>query len=200
MMYGPDHAAAAVANHALSRESWARQRLAVHAGRTFTVVSGPFVTALRIDPTGLLEPHALADGAPDLRLAVMPWSLPGLMADPGRWDHAITATGDPALAATLRELAQTTPFWIEQFTSRWLGPVLGQRVAGAGRGVLAFPEQASERVVESVASYMRDETGWLASGEEGRVFEQQNAALAERVAALEQRLEHLLRTVTAIRP
>ena len=199
-MYGPDDAAAAFANRALERESWARQRLAAHAGRTFSMVAGPFVTALRIDPTGLLEPHALADGPADLRLAVMPWAVPGLLADPGRWDAAVTSTGDAGLAATLRELAQTTPFWIEQFMSRWLGPVVGQRVAGAGRELLGFPEQATERVVDSVARYMRDETGWLASGDEGRVFAQQNAVLAERVVALEQRLDNLARTLAAIRP
>ncbi len=195
-----DAAAAGFANRALERESWARQRLAVHAGRTFTVVAGPVVSALRIDATGLLEPYALADGPPDLRLAVMPWAIPGLLADPGRWDSSVTARGDAALAATLRELAQTTPFWIEQFASRWLGPIAGQRVAGAGRQLLAFPEQAAQRVVDSVASYVRDETGWLASGEEGRVFAQQSAVLAERAAALEQRIDNLARNIAAARP
>jgi ubiquinone biosynthesis protein UbiJ len=195
-----DAAAAGFANRALERESWARQRLAVHAGRTFTVVAGPMVAALRIDASGLLEPHALADGPPDLRLAVTPWAIPGLLADPGRWDSAVNAHGDAALAATLRELAQTTPFWVEQFISRWLGPIAGQRVAGAGRHLLAFPGEATEKVVDSVASYVRDETGWLASGEEGRVFEQQNAVLAERTAALGQRIENLARTLAAQRP
>ena len=40
----------------------ARDRL-VGTGRSFVVVSGPMVTALRIDDTGLLQGHALADAA-----------------------------------------------------------------------------------------------------------------------------------------
>ena len=183
--------AASVANRMLERESWARQRLAAHAGRTFVVVSGPVVTALRIDDTGLLQGYALADGAPDLRVVVQPWLVPGLLADPTRWDEAVTTEGDPALAASLRELAQTAPFWIEQFFSRWLGPIMGQRVADAGRQALGFPHQAADRLAESVASYLRDETGTLATGEEARVFAEQTAIVATRVDALEARLAAL---------
>ncbi len=183
--------AASLANSMLERESWARQRLAAHAGRTFVVVSGPVVVALRIDDTGLLAAHALADAPPDLRLVIQPWSVPGLLADPARWDAVVAAEGDPALAATLRELAQTTPFWIEQFFSRWLGPMVGQRLAGAGRQALAMPEHAAGRLAESVAAYFHEQTDLLASGEEARVFGEQASVLAQRVDALEQRLQAL---------
>lgn len=183
--------AARVANSMLERESWARQRLAVHAGRTFVLVSGPVVTSLRIDDTGLLQGHALADGAPDLRLVVQPWLVPGLLADPSRWDGAVTAEGDPSLAATLRELAQTGPFWIEQFFSRWVGPIVGQRLADAGRQVLGMPHQAADRLADAIAGYLRDQTGTLATAEEARVFAEQTAIVANRVDALEARLAAL---------
>jgi ubiquinone biosynthesis protein UbiJ len=147
------------------------------------------VVALRVDDTGLLQSHALADGAPDLRLAIPPWVVPGLLADPGRWSEAVTSQGDEALAGTLRELAETTPFWIEQLFSRWLGPVIGLRVAAAGRQMLAFPDQAAARIAENVGSYLRDQMGVLATGEEGRVFAEQTRALANRVDALATRLE-----------
>ncbi len=188
--------AARFANRMLERESWARQRLAAHAGRSFVMVSGPVVAALCVDDTGLLQGYALARGPPDLRLAVQPWSVPGLLADPSRWDEVVSAEGDPALAATMRELAQTTPFWIEQFFGRWLGPVVGQRVAGAGRTILAFPDHAMERLAESVASYVRDGTGTLAAGEEARIFAEQVALIASRTDALEARLA----TLEAARP
>lgn len=185
------NAAAGLANRMLRREHWARQRLAVHAGRSFAVVSGPVVTAMRIDDTGLLASCAPADGAPDLRLVVPPWAIPGLLSDPAHWDGAVTADGDAALAATLRELAQTTPFWAEQLFSQWLGPIAGQRAAEAGRHVLALPGHAAERVADSVASYLRDETGLFASAAEGRVFAGQIAALADRVDALAARIAAL---------
>ena len=183
--------AAQFANHMLERETWARQRLAVHAGRTFVLVAVPVVAPFRIGETGLLESYALADGPADLRLTVQPWSVPGLLADPARWSEVVKSEGDPALAATLRELAQTAPFWIEQFLSRWLGPIAGQRVADAGRQALAFPEHAFARLTDSMLGYLREQTSLVASGEEARVFAEQNALLAQRVNDLEARLEAL---------
>lgn len=183
--------AAAVANQMLERETWARQRLAAHAGRTFVLVATPIVAPFRISDTGLLEPYALADGPADLRLGLQPWAVPGLLADPSRWDNIVTSDGDPALASTLRELAQTAPFWIEQFLSRWLGPIGGQRLADAGRQILSMPSYAADRLADSVASYLREQTSLVASGEEARVFAQQTATLVQRVNDLESRIEAL---------
>ncbi|MEO5701348.1 MAG: hypothetical protein ABIS17_12975 [Casimicrobiaceae bacterium] len=188
--------AARIANGILERETWARERLAVHAGRTFVVVCGPVVAVLRVDDTGLLTDGALADGAPDLRLSLPPWSVPGLLADPTRWDARVTAQGDTALATTLRELAHTVPMWIEQFASRWLGPIVGQRVAGAGRGLLGFPGHAMQRLGESVVSYLKDETGTLASGEEARVFAAQTALITQRTETVAARLAALESRIT----
>lgn len=179
------------ANQMLERETWARQRLAVHAGRTFVLVAAPVVAPFRIGDTGLLEDYALADGPADLRLTIQPWSVPGLLADPSRWNDVVTSDGDASLAATLRELAQTAPFWIEQFLSRWLGPIAGQRVADAGRQALALPEHTFERLAGSVLGYLREQTSLVASGEEARVFAEQTAVLAQRVNDLELRLDAL---------
>ena len=66
---------------------------------------------------------------------------------------------------------------------------MGQRVADAGRRMLAFPGYAIDRVSESVGSYARDEAGLLARGDELRTLAQENAALAARVDALAARLD-----------
>ena len=64
---------------------------------------------------------------------------------------------------TLRELAQTTPFWIEQFLSRWLGPMAGQRVADAGRQMLGMPDYAATRLADSVAACASDTPSGIAA-------------------------------------
>lgn len=191
------NASTTLANRMLERESWARERLAVHGGRSFAIISGPLVAAMCIDPSGLLASYALAEGAPDLRLSISPWAVPGFLSDPTRWDSAITAEGDPALAATLRELAQTTPFWVEQLFSQWLGPIAGQRLAGAGRHALAFPGHAARRIAESIASYGRDQAGLFASYEEARLFAEQAAALDRRAEVLAARLDTLTKEAQA---
>lgn len=179
---------ASLANRVLEREVWARERLTAHAGRMFVVAVGPVATALRIDGTGLIESTTLSGVAPDLTLRFSPLIIASFLADPSRWDSLVVTDGDPALAATLRELSLTLPWFVEQALAGALGPIVGQRLADAGRRLLGAPEYAAQRVAESVGSYARDEAGLLARGDEGRSFGQETTALAERVDALEGRL------------
>ncbi len=181
----------ALANRVLEREAWARQRLAAFSGRVFVIAVGPVATAFRVGTTGLVETSPRAERRPDLTLTLSALALPSFLADPLRWDALVAADGDPALAATLKELAQTLPWFVEQAFAKALGPIVGQRVADAGRHLLAFPEYAASRVGASVASYARDEAGLLARGDEARAFAADVAALAARVDAVALRLAAL---------
>jgi ubiquinone biosynthesis protein UbiJ len=183
--------AATLANRILEREAWARERLTAHAGQAFVVTVGPVATGFRIDATGLIESAPLSGGSADLTLSISPLAIPAFLSDPSRWDGVVTATGAPALAATLRDLSLTLPWFVEQAFASALGPIVGQRVADAGRRLLAFPGYAVDRVSESVGSYARDEAGLLARGDEARVPAQESAALAARVDALAARLDAL---------
>lgn len=190
-MLDPAAAPAALANRVLERETWARTELAAHAGRVFVVTVGPLASAMRISADGMVETAPPAGCAPDLRLTLSPFAVPAFLADPARWDEFVSADGDPALAATLKELGRTLPWFVEQAFARVLGPIVGQRVADAGRHLLAFPEYAASHVGQSVASYARDEAGLLAAGAEARAFARDAAALAERVDALSARVDAL---------
>lgn len=190
----------ALANRVLDREAWARQRFAAHAGRSFVVAVGPAASAFAIDATGHVASTLGARGAADLTLTVSPLDLPAFLADPSRWDRYVTAAGDAELAATLRELAPTLPWFVEQAFARALGDVVGQRVADAGRRLLAFPEYAASRVSESVASYAHERSGLLATGDEGGVFAAQVAAVAARTDALAARLEALAARIGPRKP
>lgn len=183
--------AAALANRVLEREAWARERLAAHGGQAFVVAVGPVATGFRIDSTGLIEATPLRGSGADLTLRISPLAIPSLLSDPSRWDGLVVAEGAPALAATLRDLALTLPWFVEQAFAKALGPVIGQRVADAGRRLLGFPEYAAERIGETLGSYARDEAGLLARGDEARALAQQNAELAARTDALAARLETL---------
>ncbi len=182
--FNPAAIPGAIANRVLERETWARQRLSAHAGRMFVIAVGPLATALAVDASGMVESAPLSRGAPDLTLRLSPLDLPAFLADPRRWDRFVAAEGDPALAATLKDLAQTLPWFVEHAFAKALGPIVGQRVADAGRALLAFPEYAAERIGDSVVSYARDEADLVARGDEARIFAEQVSALAMRVDAL----------------
>jgi ubiquinone biosynthesis protein UbiJ len=177
-----------VLNRALDRETWARDRLAAHSGRTMRIVVGPARVDYAIDDRGRLLD---ATAAPDLTLTISPLRVPGLLAQPGRWQELVAADGDAALAATLAELALTLPMFIEQAFARALGPILGQQLANAGRQFLIMPEYAAQRFGNSVARYVGDEADIAIGADEARVFASDVGALATAVDALSARIDAL---------
>ena len=189
--FDPNAIPGAIANRVLDREAWARQRLAAHAGRSFVITVGPAASVFTIDDAGHVASTLAGRATPDLRLAVSPLNVPAFLANPARWDRYVAAEGDTALASTLKELAPTLPWFVEQAFAQVLGNVVGQRVADAGRRLLAFPEYAAEHVGASVASFAHERSGLLATGDEGHTFADQVNALAVRVDALSARIDAL---------
>jgi ubiquinone biosynthesis protein UbiJ len=193
----PDSLTAHAFNRALGNAPWARERLLPHAGRSFAVIVGPMVSAFRIAADGSLEPAQLAAAPADVELRVSPLALPAFLAEPTRWNDFVDEHGDPALGGTLKDLAQTLPWFVEETFARTFGSVLGQRMADTGRALLKVPGYAAERLADSFTSYARDEADLLARGDEMRPFAEQNAVLAARVDALAARVETLAQALSA---
>jgi ubiquinone biosynthesis protein UbiJ len=174
------------ANRVLEREHWARERLSAHAGRTLRMICGPLATTLTIAPSGMLT---ATHGAADLTLTISPLRVPALLARPERWSELVAANGDSDLAATLADLAQTLPWFVEQAFANALGPMIGTRVADAGRALMALPEHAAQSFDASLTSYLRDEAAPGISATRLTDFGAEVAAIAARVDALAARLD-----------
>jgi len=191
-MRWPDPAAgpANLANRALAGQDWAREKLSPFAGRSFSLRLGPLVATWTIGADGTFAPAAA--GAPvDLTLTWSPLSVPAFLADPSRWNDYVREDGDVALGGVLKELARTLPWFVPEAFAKALGPVAGQRVADAGRHLLAFPEYAASRLAGSAGSYARDEAGLTVRGTEARAWRDDIAAVAARVDALAARIDSL---------
>ena len=195
----PADAPARLANSMLADQAWAREKLATMSGRVFTLAVGPLSATWAIAADGSLA-SAPAGAASDLRLTLSPFSLPSFLADPSRWNEFVREEGDGALGGVLKELARTMPWFVEETFAKALGPVAGQRVADAGRRLLAFPEYAAQRLAESAASYARDEAGLLARGRELRQLRNGIEEITARVDALASRIDALAPRVRPIRP
>lgn len=178
-------------NRLLNDEPWARERLAAHAGRAFMLRLGPLTSGFRIDERGTLESAPLAGATPDLVLSLSPLDAPAFLADPRRWNEFVTEEGDVALGGTLKDLAQTLPWFVEKLCARALGPIVGQRVADAGKRMLEVPEYAASRVAANVGTYARDEAEVLAHPADFRTLVDDTALVAARVDALEARVDAL---------
>jgi ubiquinone biosynthesis protein UbiJ len=186
-----------LANRALERESWAREKLARHAGRTVRIDIGPAHQAFAIDADGRL---AKSEGAPDLKLTIPPLRLPALLAQPERWGELVATEGDTALAATLSGLALTLPWFVEALLARAFGPAAGQKFADIGRRLLALPDYAAQRFGDSFTRYVGEEARLAAGTAEARVVAEEIAALAARVDALAARIDALDQTASGDRP
>ena len=158
---------------------------------------GPMTAGFRIDDAGLVLRAPLAGATPDLVLSVSPFNVPAFLADPTRWNEFVVEDGDVELGGTLKELAQTLPLLVEKLSSRMLGPVVGQRVADAGRRVLGAPEQVTSRVAANVGSYARDEAQLLAHPTDMRTLIDETASLASRIDALDARIDALAARVSS---
>jgi ubiquinone biosynthesis protein UbiJ len=185
-------------NRVLADEPWARERLAAHAGRAFSVRVGPLTTAFRIDGQGTLASAPLAGTTPDLVLTLSPFNVPAFLANPARWAEFVTEEGDVGLGGTLKELAQTLPWFVEKLSARAFGTIVGQRVADAGRRALELPEYASRRIGENVGTYARDEVEWLAHPADMRALGDDAQVLEKRIDELGARVESLALQVAEV--
>ena len=178
-------------NRVLADEPWARDRLAAHAGRAFSLRVGPLTSGFRIDGQGALEAAPAAGAKPDLVVTLSPFNVPAFLANPARWNELVTEEGDVELGGTLKELAQTLPWFVEKLCARTLGAIVGQRVADAGKRMLELPEYATKRIGDNVGSYARDEVEVLAHPADLRVLRDESAALQSRIDALVARIDAL---------
>jgi len=178
-------------NRVLADEPWARDRLAAHAGRAFSLRVGPLTSEFRIDGQGALEAAPAAGAKPDLVVTLSPFNVPAFLANPARWNELVIEEGDVELGGTLKELAQTLPWFVEKLCARTLGAIVGQRVADAGKRMLELPEYATKRIGDNVGSYARDEVEVLAHPADLRVLRDESAALQSRTDALVARIDAL---------
>jgi ubiquinone biosynthesis protein UbiJ len=194
----PAEAPTRLANRMLAGQDWARDKLAPFAGRVFTLTVGPLTAGWLVTAEGTLVTASSAAPA-DLALTLSPWSVPAFLADPTRWSEFVRETGDAEFGGALKDLARTLPWFVEETFAKALGPIVGQRVADAGRKMLAFPEYAARRVAESAGSYARDEAGLLARGNDFRRMQEEIEQVAARIDALADRVEALAPRVHPIR-
>jgi ubiquinone biosynthesis protein UbiJ len=189
-MRAPAEIPARIVNRALAHEDALRGKLAAHAGATFRIVVGGAGATLAIDADGALR-AAAQDAAPALTLTLRARDVAPLLHDPSRFDALVHADGDPALAATLKDLCATIPWFVERLFGDTFGAIVGQRLADAGRRMLGFPDEAATRLATGVRDYLGDEAPLATARADAGAFGDEVAAIASRVDALAARIDEL---------
>lgn len=183
--------AASTLNHLLAQNTWARERLATHAGKTFQLRVPPVIANFTIGADGLL-----AQAAPDAPLVAALFTLPGTLAryafvEP-RDPALITIEGDPEFGALLRDTLTQLKWEAEEDLSRIVGDVLAHRIAGFAKDMLAWRVNAAKSFAQTTAEYFTEEQPLVAKRRNIEQFAHDVGALRDATDQLEIKIETLL--------
>ena len=171
-------------NHLLRRASWARERLASHAGKTVRFDVAPFAFTLEILANGEV---AAGNGEAAATFKLTP-ALVMRMAAGGP-----ETSGDLALARDIHHVAQNLRWDAEEDLSHVFGDIVAHRLAGAGAAFLNWQRDAAGSLARQAAAYWTEERPLLAARPGIEQFSRDVDTLRDDAARFEKRLEQLER-------
>ncbi len=188
-------------NHVLRQQAWARERLAMHAGKTVCIgldgdpaaSSAPIRLTAGIDAEGFLHAgDSDAEPAATLLVRRPVDSVFALLREgPTGVQRHLRVEGDVMLAATLGELAQHLRWDAEEDLSALIGDVAAHRVHGLVGASLGQLRALATRAGASVQQFVASGRAPVVDVDTTRSLGDELAALERRVRALEQRAERL---------
>jgi ubiquinone biosynthesis protein UbiJ len=182
---------AAVVNHLLRSASWARIRLAPHAGKIARFDVAPFAVTLAIRDGGDVEDSSLAASA-DASFKLTPSTvLRVLAADENAW-RDVQVDGDTAFARDILHVAQNLRWDIEEDLSRVFGDIAAHRMVQAGNDFRRWQRNTAEHLARSAAAYWSEERPLIATRRDIERYVHEVDVLRDDVARAEKRLEKLL--------
>lgn len=176
-------------NHVLGQHAWARDELARHSGRTFSLSAPPFALNLKVDAGGGVE--SAPAGAADVTLSVPASRLPLLLLDPDGAMQQVRIDGDAEMAQTLARLARDLRWDAEEDLSRVVGDIAAHQFMRFARAFRAWGREAGLRLAETTAAYWQDEDPTLARKSAVEQFARDCATLRDDCERLEKRLQML---------
>ncbi|NYT58059.1 SCP2 sterol-binding domain-containing protein [Alcaligenaceae bacterium] len=195
--FAPAAVNARMLNKLLQRESWARDRLGRHSGKTVGFKVGGFKMGLSIQADGLVQPSDPAV-VPNVTLAI-PTSqlaeLPGVLRarNPELLTELLHVEGDAGLAQVVSELARELRWDLEDDLSRVVGDMAATRLLQAADMFKLGVQTAASRLAGNASEFLTEEDTLLA----GRPVYDDWAA---RLQTLHGRLDKLDRRVAALAP
>jgi ubiquinone biosynthesis protein UbiJ len=148
--------AVAALNHLLAQEAWARESLALHAGKQACIDTGHLQLRLRVARDGMVE-AASSDDAATVTLRVKLADLPLLAHNRERAFSYVQIEGDAEFANTISQLAKGLRWDAEYDLERLLGPIGAARLAGGARSAIGSAAATGRKLAENLAEYLLEE-------------------------------------------
>ncbi|GAB3461939.1 SCP2 sterol-binding domain-containing protein [Massilia terrae] len=148
--------AIAAINHLLAQEAWARDALALHAGKEACFDTGHLQLRMRVARDGMLENSNSEDPAKvtiHLKLA----DLPLIAQNRDRAFSYVRIEGDAEFANTISTLSKGLRWDAEHDAERLFGPIGASRLVGGARSAFGGAAATGRRLAENVAEYLLEE-------------------------------------------
>jgi ubiquinone biosynthesis protein UbiJ len=183
-------ALAGVLNHLISQTPGGMPALARHAGRRLAIDALLQRHVFLIREDGQLAAVQTAEADATIRLtldAVSRLPFEGKAAF-----RAVPTEGDADLLSAFNDVFQRLQWDAEADLAKTFGPVIGFRLAEAGRSLAGWLAQAGVDTAKTVAEYATEENPVLASPIDIRRFNAEVDALRDDIARLDARLDRLV--------
>jgi len=198
--------AAAAINHLLAQEAWARESLALHAGKEACIDTGHLQLRMRVAGDGMVEASNAGEPA-NVTIHVKLTDLPMILQNRDRAFSYVRIEGDAEFANTISQLAKGLRWDAEHDLERWLGPIGATRLVGGAKSALATAGATGKRLAENVAEYLLEERPVLvrptmvdAFADDVSELRDDAERLAKRIAKLEQQLAQRSAAAATTRP
>jgi ubiquinone biosynthesis accessory factor UbiJ len=186
--------AVAAINHLLSQEAWARDALAMHAGKEANIDAGTVALRMRVAADGMVE-LSESEGPANVTIRVKLADLPLIVQNRERAFSYVKIEGDAEFANTISQLGKGLRWEAEHDLERFIGPIAATRIVGGARSVFDAAMSGQKKVAENVAEYFLEEKPLLIrpamvedfAGEVSRLRDDVERT-AKRIARLEQKL------------
>ncbi|MES3024578.1 MAG: SCP2 sterol-binding domain-containing protein [Pseudomonadota bacterium] len=186
--------AVAAINHLLAQEAWARDALALHAGKEACIDAGSVALRLRVTRDGMVESRP-SEQAADVTIRVKLADLPLIAQNRERAFSYVKIEGDAEFANTISQLSKGLRWEAEHDLEPWIGAIAATRLVGGAKSVLETARGTGRKVAENLAEFFLEEDPVLVrpamvedfGSEVGRLRDDVERA-AKRLARLEQQL------------
>lgn len=191
----------AAINHLLAEESWARDRLRPHAGKSALIRVASLELSFVVEASGQIADAGKPDPAapPALEVTLAPASLMAALRGEESALKSAEIRGDAEFATAVLFLVKNLRWDFEEDLSRVVGDIAAHRMLADASGFIAWERETRGRLAASLGEYLNDEAGILAAPAAVDVFVTDVDRLRDDAARLEKRLQQLTTQTSAAR-
>lgn len=198
--------AVAAINHLLAQEAWARDALALHAGKEACIDTGHLQLRMRVARDGMLETSNSEEPA-NVTIRVKLADLPLIAQNRDRAFSYVKIEGDAEFANTISQLSKGLRWDAEHDLERLFGPIGATRLVGGAKTVVTGAASTGRRLAENVAEFLLEEKPVLirptmvdAFAEDVSRMRDDVERLEKRIAKLDQKMQRSSTTAGTTRP